>query len=249
MVLVDDKTLDGTPIEQLTKGSDKKVKLSCDDCGTETTTTWNNYNNAQKRHNRSGETYCKRCSGKKNGVKSRGRKWKKKPHQIQTREQHPSWKGGRYVSSDGYIMVNVKIGRHSNQSGWGNYKKEHVVVMEKHLNRKLRKNEVVHHINGIKTDNSLENLFLTDHRGHRTLHSSLMGIGYMLVKLGHIKFDDTKYVADQKLRELLGHPEEDNQQPSLGGDTPEGSTTRCESQEDNNTPTSAGHNKNCDDIV
>ena len=47
--------------------------------------------------------------------------------------------------------------------------------------------------------------------------------------------------AHLKSCELLETPEEDNQQPSLSGDTLEGSTTRNESHVDNNFPTSAGH--------
>jgi len=50
--------------------------------------------------------------------------------------------------------------------------------------------------------------------------------------------------AQVKFRELLGTLETDNQQPSLTGDSFEGSETRSESlYGDNNSSTSAGHIK------
>lgn len=44
--------------------------------------------------------------------------------------------------------------------GKNSYRFQHILIMEKKLGRKLEKGENVHHINGIKHDNRIENLEL-----------------------------------------------------------------------------------------
>ena len=65
------------------------------------------------------------------------------------------------INSSGYRLVAVG----------GKQKYEHRVVMEKYLGRKLHTSEVVHHIDGNKQNNNIENLTVTNNPEHSKLHS------------------------------------------------------------------------------
>lgn len=82
--------------------------------------------------------------------------------------QSPNWRGGKSMHVGGYM--NIHNPKHPNADHAG-YVFEHRLVMSKYLGRALANGEIVHHINGIKTDNRIENLFLETRNSHGTRYA------------------------------------------------------------------------------
>lgn len=80
----------------------------------------------------------------------------------QQREKNNAWKGGApCVTKNGYRMVRLERGDpYRKMTSNGVYIFEHRLVMAKHLGRLLTPDEQIHHINGDKLDNRIENLEL-----------------------------------------------------------------------------------------
>ena len=94
---------------------------------------------------RATSTYCSRaCSWANNGGQN------KKPE---------SW----WISAKGYVQGRVWKGDARQHT------KFHRLMMEQHLGRALLPDEDVHHLNGDKADNRIENLQVISHGAHSTL--------------------------------------------------------------------------------
>lgn len=96
-------------------------------------------------------------------------------------KNHPHWKGGQ-VKMLGYVFVKKPNHLFANDCG---YVKRSRLVMENHLGRYLRPAETMHHINGIRDDDRIENLRLFDSNGeHISYHAYLRKVGKQLQLIG-----------------------------------------------------------------
>lgn len=91
--------------------------------------------------------------------------WNKgKAHKTITGDRHYKYKGGFWINDSGYKIIEVKrLGKRFRV-------REHRMVMEAHLGRKLAPNEDVHHIDHDKLNNSIDNLMVLSKREHTLLH-------------------------------------------------------------------------------
>jgi hypothetical protein len=114
---------------------------------------------------------CRSCSGKNRNKELQ--KWRKEGehredckcstcHPLdQWGNKNPSWKNGR-TTTGGYVGILLAPDHPMIEMAYSRdrYVMEHRLVMATHIGRALRKEETVHHKNGIKTDNRIENLEL-----------------------------------------------------------------------------------------
>lgn len=92
-----------------------------------------------------------------------------------------------FVDKDGYIRINKKGHPRANRSG---HVYQHILVMEEHIGRFLQyPNEHVHHKNGVRTDNRIENLEIVSPGEHLKKHKAYTNMdGGRTSKGGLIQF-------------------------------------------------------------
>jgi len=156
--------LDGDYVGEIRNGrhvgmqaSNRVIWQSCIDCGKE---HWIAYHDYSKKNYRR----CKACAAKA--------KLSVPPHRIGP--DHWNWGGGRLINNGkykGYVDLWMNPNDPLNiMRGKRGYVLEHRLVMARHLGRPLLSSELVHHKNGIKTDNRIENLEITSNGKHSKDH-------------------------------------------------------------------------------
>lgn len=74
-------------------------------------------------------------------------------------ENNPNWKGGMYICN-GYRLIKV----------CNKYIGEHRYIMEQSIKRKLNHKEHIHHIDGNKINNDINNLIIISNCEHGKIH-------------------------------------------------------------------------------
>lgn len=78
-------------------------------------------------------------------------------------EKHPRWKGGRILTRDGYVLINGVSHHRVRKHG---YVLEHILVWEQVHGKPLPEGWLIHHLNGIKSDNRPQNLVAMPKKKH-----------------------------------------------------------------------------------
>lgn len=105
------------------------------------------------------------------------------------REKASNWKGGKRKTSAGYIQTLAPDHPRADSNG---YVMEHIVVWEKTTGISVPSNCCIHHLNGDKSDNRIENLCLMDFKAHTKFHH-----------VGRKRSEKTKSILSQKAKERL----------------------------------------------
>ena len=107
--------------------------------------------------------------------------------------KNPLWKNGVSGNGTGYIRILKPEHLYASKRG---HVFQHRLVMEEFLGRFLTKEEEVHHINGIRDDNCIENLMLFEnHFKHMQYHIKQRIINYFLSMLIIDKFKEVNQWA------------------------------------------------------
>lgn len=139
----------------------------CVDCGKE---RWEPLDQGDPVYKR-----CKSCAAKQSHkVRDRG--------YYKRGSEHYAWKGGRSKTHEGYIYLWLPRGHpYIAMATKGTRVLEHRLFVAMSVGRCLESWEIVHHINGIRDDNRLENLELMPNRSSHTPDT------YAKAKIGTLK--------------------------------------------------------------
>lgn len=80
-----------------------------------------------------------------------------------SRENHGRWNGGKRRRDNGYSQILMPEHPRAHKDG---YIQEHILVWESYYKQSLPEKWLIHHLNGIKNDNRIENLLAMPREKH-----------------------------------------------------------------------------------
>jgi hypothetical protein len=89
-----------------------------------------------------------------------------------------------------YVGKSYEYINPNTSSVYGGRIREHIYIMQNHIGRPLKKGEVVHHIDGNKSNNDLSNLDLCTVQEHNNCHAKIEKIVFELYKKGIVGYDN-----------------------------------------------------------
>ena len=87
--------------------------------------------------------------------------------------RHYRWNGGKIISPQGYPMI--RVGREHPLADPNGYVMEHILVMASAFGREAVSGKVIHHVDGDRTNNRIENLVLLTIAEHNKIHNAERG--------------------------------------------------------------------------
>jgi len=189
-MIIGSATKDGTPVGELKPHSSKLVLRKCDNCGR---IDWTRYSHITKcRDKRSTQIdYCHKCgtrlanSGDNNPAKRTEVKERISRALSGKSKKFKDGKNPRRLTRKKTAAGSILIYDEQQKK----YLHEHRVVVSRYLGRKLVNKEAVHHIDGNKVNNNIDNLHLfPNNSAHMECHNQLQHIALDLVSMGVILF-------------------------------------------------------------
>jgi endogenous inhibitor of DNA gyrase (YacG/DUF329 family) len=144
----------------------RQIRFNCEVCGKEVSQRSSDYKKSKKHHFCSNACFGKWSSmnlvGRNNHAFGKKQNVEHVEKRIKKGKDHYNWKDGRTIHN-GYVYITL-----DNRRVY-----EHILVAEEALGRKMKKGEVVHHINGNKSDNRNCNLLICDKSYHQWLERKM----------------------------------------------------------------------------
>lgn len=108
------------------------------------------------------------------GLKNSQIPWNKGLKGYLAGKKHYHWQGGFRTTNQGYLEIKSPNHPFKNKQG---YVPKHRLIVEKYLNHFLKKDEIVHHINGDPKDNRIKNLYLFAKRWQHCVYHRFLNAG------------------------------------------------------------------------